>query len=566
MSLTKQEFAELVAKAGAGTLNDEEAATLEGYRAKNAVILAAGICRRCAPVSYDVPKPLIEVRGERIIERQIRQLLSVGVTDITVVVGYKKEQFEYLGEKYGVSFVENPKYVVTNNIVSLAQAADRLGNTYILYGDQFFTVNPFERYVLRSFYATTLTDSEDAWVMETDPDGVVTDMVMSEDGGEKLQGPCYVDAEAGAALAKALEETLADASAADKSWEHAWYLHRDKLSIVTRYYPKGVVNSFKSMDDLMAFDDSYLLHIDSKALNNICGVLNCKPEDLYDFEPLTGGNTNFLTAFNVGDKRYAYRYPFGFSPIDINRAAEAFANEEARKAGVDPTFIYEDPQEGWKLSYFIKGARPTDVLNLEEALAGARLIAQFQAATKGVTIDNDYDCWAYALDYENSIKARNYKIDDQTMSYHDRIVKLAEYVAADNYPKCLSNNDCWFANFLWDDEGKLYFIDWEFAGMSDWLTDIAKHVESAYAYLPASDRDFMWKNFVAFLDREPTPEEWRHFMAMVMLRAWWVCVYVIDFVSASEMASDWDVSGWLKLSWDLFDEQLDYALSLYEEA
>ena len=62
----------------------------------NAVIMAAGTASRFAPLSYERPKGLLEVKGEVLIERQIRQLKEAGVDDITVVVGYKAEMFEYL--------------------------------------------------------------------------------------------------------------------------------------------------------------------------------------------------------------------------------------------------------------------------------------------------------------------------------------------------------------------------------------------------------------------------------------------------------------------------------------
>ena len=68
----------------------------------NAVILAAGASSRFAPLSYERHKALIEVKGEVLIERQIRQLREAGVKDIYVVTGYKSEQFSYLVEKFGV--------------------------------------------------------------------------------------------------------------------------------------------------------------------------------------------------------------------------------------------------------------------------------------------------------------------------------------------------------------------------------------------------------------------------------------------------------------------------------
>lgn len=69
---------------------------LAPYKVDNAIIMAAGLSSRLAPISYEKPKGLLKARGEVLIERQIKQLQDAGITDITVVIGYKKEQFFYL--------------------------------------------------------------------------------------------------------------------------------------------------------------------------------------------------------------------------------------------------------------------------------------------------------------------------------------------------------------------------------------------------------------------------------------------------------------------------------------
>ena len=82
----------------------------------NAVIMAAGTSTRFAPLSYEKPKGLLEVKGEILIERQIRQLQEAGIKDIIVVTGYKNSQFEYLAEKFGVRTIFNEDYNIYNNI------------------------------------------------------------------------------------------------------------------------------------------------------------------------------------------------------------------------------------------------------------------------------------------------------------------------------------------------------------------------------------------------------------------------------------------------------------------
>ena len=120
---------------------------LEPYKVKNAIILAAGFASRCAPLSYERPKGLFIIKGEILIERQIKQLLDKGITEIYVVVGYKKELFFYLEKKYGVKLIINTEYTVRNNLSSVYAAKKYFGNSYICYSDNYLNVNGFETYV-----------------------------------------------------------------------------------------------------------------------------------------------------------------------------------------------------------------------------------------------------------------------------------------------------------------------------------------------------------------------------------------------------------------------------------
>ena len=97
-------------------LGDE---VLKPYRVQNAVIMAAGMSSRFAPLSYEIPKGLLKVKGQRLIEREIEQLQEAGIEDITVIVGYMQEKMFYLADKYGVKIVVNNDYYKYNNCSSL---------------------------------------------------------------------------------------------------------------------------------------------------------------------------------------------------------------------------------------------------------------------------------------------------------------------------------------------------------------------------------------------------------------------------------------------------------------
>ena len=145
-----------------------------GYTVDNAVIMAAGTASRFAPLSYERPKALIEVKGEVLIERQIRQLKEAGIDEIVIVVGYMKEQFAYLADKFGVIIVENPDYLVRNNNSTIQAVRKYLKNTYICSSDNYFGKNPFEAEVDEAYYAAIYADGETKeWCMHEDGDGFV---------------------------------------------------------------------------------------------------------------------------------------------------------------------------------------------------------------------------------------------------------------------------------------------------------------------------------------------------------------------------------------------------------
>ena len=131
---------------------------LEEYKVDNAIIMAAGFGLRSLPLSRIVPKGLYEVRGEVLIERQIKQLQQAGIREIVVVVGYLKEKFAYLQEKYGVVLIENDDYYRYNNISSLYAAKAYLKNSYICCSDNYFNVNVFSAYVYDSYYSCKYTE------------------------------------------------------------------------------------------------------------------------------------------------------------------------------------------------------------------------------------------------------------------------------------------------------------------------------------------------------------------------------------------------------------------------
>lgn len=85
-----------------------------------ALILAAGLGTRLAPITNEKPKSLVPVNGKPILLKQIENLKMNGIMDITIVSGYKADVLEKtVHEKYPeINIVESMDYATTNNMYS----------------------------------------------------------------------------------------------------------------------------------------------------------------------------------------------------------------------------------------------------------------------------------------------------------------------------------------------------------------------------------------------------------------------------------------------------------------
>ena len=154
------------------------------YKVERAIIMAAGKGTRMRPVTLHTPKPLVKVNGKRMIDSVIEALHKNGISEIYIVVGYLKDQFEILPKEYeNVKLIENPFYDTCNNISSLYVARDYIENAIILDGDQII----YHEKILapefdRSGYNAVWTDDEtEEWLMTVEK-GIVTS--CSRTGGK----------------------------------------------------------------------------------------------------------------------------------------------------------------------------------------------------------------------------------------------------------------------------------------------------------------------------------------------------------------------------------------------
>lgn len=527
---------------------------LHPFKVDNAVILAAGLSSRFAPISYEKPKGLLRVRGEVLIERQIEQLQEAGINNITIVVGYKKEYFFYLESKYGVSIVINDEYASRNNHASLMKVRERLGNTYICSSDDYFTLNPFEPYVFAAYYSAQYAEgSTKEWCMTTGAQDVIKSVSIGGSNAWYMLGHVYFDRAFSKRFVEILEAEYDRAETKDKLWEELYIDHIKELSMSMRKYPAGVINEFDSLDELRAFDPHFIENVDTDIFDNIVRVLGCTKAEIRDVYPLKQGLTNLSCHFKTDAGEYVYRHPGVGTELLIDREGEVAAQTVAKTLGLDDTFIYEDPERGWKISHFIPGCSqldPRDPVQVARAMQMARALHG-----SDVAVERTFDFYDEAKRYERLLLEKG-PID--IPGYHEmaaKVDRLEACIRAENSPTCLCHNDFFMLNFLIDASDKYYLIDWEYAGMSDYANDFG-----TFCVCCELDEREVDAALEAYFGRTPTLEERRHNLAHVQLAGW--CWYLWSLLKESE--GDF-VGEWLYVYYRYADRYLDSTLALYEQ-
>ena len=195
---------------------------LRNYRMDSAVILAAGFGSRFVPLTFETPKGLLEVYGERMIERQIKQLHEAGVTDITIVVGYLKEKFEYLIDKFGVKLLYNPEYHNKNTLTTLYRARECFigRNTYLLSSDNWMRNNMYHTYECGAWYSSVYMKGETSeWCLETSKKGLLTGVKVGGEDSWVMYGPVFFSKEFSEKFFPVLEEYYHTPGTEQMYWE-----------------------------------------------------------------------------------------------------------------------------------------------------------------------------------------------------------------------------------------------------------------------------------------------------------------------------------------------------------
>lgn len=462
-------------------ITDSGINALQPYKVDNAIIMAAGMSTRFVPISLEKPKGLLIVKNEVLIERQIEQLHEAGINDIVIVLGYKKEAFFYLENKFdGLKIIINPEYNIKNNTHTLYLAQKYIGNSYICSSDDYFTENPFEEYVYQSYYASVhVQEKSNEWYMIKDAKGNITKVQKSGNEGDIMLGHVYWDRNFSKAMLEILNNDHDIGNYDNVLWEQVLTDNVKKLPpMEVKTYPNDVIFEFDSLDELRAFDDNYVNNTHSKIMKNIAKILNCNEKDILNFKAIKEGLTNTSFVFEVNNNKYVYRHPGDGTDAIINRKHEKRALELAKSIDVDPTFIYMDEKEGWKISRYVDGIRMPSYDNFDDSKKVINVLKRLHE--KNLKVDWEFLPFEEACKIEDILRNEKSGIaDNEFDTLKDAIVKCYRKCNGDGVNLRFCHCDTYAPNWMITNDGQTILIDWEYAGNADPGCDLGAYLMDA---------------------------------------------------------------------------------------
>ncbi len=459
-----------------GYINDKMDLTDKAYEEfksntpQNAIILAAGYGMRMVPINTEVPKGLLEVDGEPLIERTIKYLHEAGVRNIYVIVGYMKEHYEYLIDEYDVDLVVCSEYAHKNNLHSLKLVADKISNSYIIPCDIWCGTNPFSRNELYSWYMVTdMIDRDSTVRVNRKMELVATD--TGRDGNAMI-GIAYIKEEQADTLRKRIAEMCANPNFDGVFWEEALF-EKDRMTVLAKVVSGEKIieiNTYEQLRDLDNGSD----HLKTEAMNIISDTLDASTEQIVDISLLKKGMTNRSFIFSCIGKKYIMRIPGEGTEQLINRREEATVYNVIRDKNICDDIVYINPNNGYKITAFLPDARNCDAFDTEDVKKCMKRLRDFHE--QRLSVGHRFDLFGQ-IDFYESLWDGKPSVYRDYKKTKEQVFELIPYIEKYKCEEVLTHIDAVPDNFLFvrGDGGKeeIRLIDWEYSGMQDPHVDIA---------------------------------------------------------------------------------------------
>ena len=448
-----------------GELSKKAKTFIKENQPQRAIILAAGFGMRMVPINTEIPKGLMEVKEEVLIERMIRHLHEVGITDIQVVVGFMKERYEYLIDEFQVKLVVNSEYQVKNNLHSLSKVKSSLDKTYIIPCDIWSEENPFSDFEAYSWYMVTNEQSIESTVRVNRKRELV--MIDETEEGNQMIGLCYVMGEEAKLVQEKLQEFAKKPSYDHEFWE-CTLQDKNKWIIPSKVVDSEQIIEINTYEQLREIDGNSA-NLQTDAILIIQDCFNVEVDEIKNITVLKKGMTNRSFLFECQSQKYIMRIPGEGTDHLINRKEEADVYQALENRQICDDVLYMNPDNGYKITAYLEDATNCDAENWNEVEACMMKLREFHELN--LTVDHRFDIFGQIDFYESLWNGeKSYFKDYETTK--TAIFELKKWIDTLEKNETLVHIDAVPDNFLFTKDG-IRIIDWEYAGMQDPHVDIA---------------------------------------------------------------------------------------------
>ncbi len=450
-------------------LTEKSRSLLMACRPERAVLLSAERGVSVPPYSAECPTALLKADGETLIERIIRHLHEAGITEIHIVVGFAKERFEYLIDRYGVNLIVNAEYNRQSNSHSLSLAQEYLNNAYVVSCDVWFRENPFRQNELSSWYMVSDVNDDRSFVRVNRKQELA--VVPSSAAGNAMMGLCYLCGDEAERLADRIRVSDELHGRSFNSWEEL-LVDGDKLLLFPRMISFRDAMKITSYEDMLELENPMSL-LTFEPTSEIARLLNVPADSIEDIALLKKGTTNYSYHFSCGGIRYILRLPRDGSGELINHRHEAGVYRALSGQNLSEETVCFEEATGLKISRFIEKTRPCDPQNENDVAACMQKLRQFHE--RHLTVGHAFDLFELIDFYESLWNAPSVYADYEETKRN--VLSLRSFIESQEKEWSLTHIDAVPDNFLipvnsadWND---IRLIDWEFAAMQDPHADVA---------------------------------------------------------------------------------------------
>ncbi|MCI5774401.1 MAG: NTP transferase domain-containing protein [Erysipelotrichaceae bacterium] len=424
----------------------------------NAIILAAGYGIRGIPTRYEMPKSLLSINGEVIIERIIKQLKEAHIHKIYIVVGFMKECFEYLVDKYDVQLIYNDQYAIKNNLYSLKLVVDKIDNSYIIPSDVWLYENIFLQDELYSWYLVSNQESTKSTVKLNRKQQLVA--IKNDSKGNYMAGIAYILKTDQSKLFERINYLSQQKRNDNLYWEEALF-HEDRMFVYGKLIAKDKIieiNNYQQIYDIENNSGDKLSLIKEAALQ----LIEDDPEASIQ---LIKDGFNNKTLLLEGKQKHIIKlrkpHKDNFNSVVKNKAVLDVVKNWAHSCQLE---AYDENMQ-LEIYQYIDNSKSCNVNDIKACI---KLLKSLHDAK--LVVNYEFSCMAIIEEYETQLGKSLY-VDYPTIK--KQIMALNAFLLANMSEKTLCHLECGLENFICTQEKDLMLIDWEYAAMGERHLDIA---------------------------------------------------------------------------------------------